>query len=71
MNQELENVMKSLGGSPPWGVLHAMIDSADSDRNGKVKIFFAVSFVNQKKYHISNRLQNILINIWIYRYNRR
>ena len=46
MNQELENVMKSLGGSPPWGVLHAMIDSADSDRNGKVKIFFAVSFVN-------------------------
>ena len=29
--------MKSLGGSPPWGVLHAMIDSADSDRNGKVK----------------------------------
>ena len=67
MNQELENVMKSLGGSPPWGVLHAMIDSADSDRNGKVKIFFAVSFVN----YISNRLQNILINIWIYRYNRR
>ena len=28
--------MKSLGGCPPWAVLHEMIDAADSDRNGEV-----------------------------------
>ena len=28
--------MKSLGGCPPWAVLHDMIDAADSDRNGEV-----------------------------------
>jgi len=28
--------MKSLGGCPPWAVLHDMIDAADSDRNGEI-----------------------------------
>ena len=28
--------MRSLGGCPPWAVLHDMIDAADSDRNGEV-----------------------------------
>ena len=44
--------MKSLGGSPPWGVLHAMIDSADSDRNGKVKIFFEYNLLTNSSYYI-------------------
>ena len=40
ISQKLSAVMKSLGGCPPWAVLHDMIDAADSDRNGEVYLAY-------------------------------
>ena len=37
--KELSHVLKTLGCRPPLGVLLGMIDTGDSDRNGKVKLF--------------------------------
>ena len=44
ISQKLSAVMRSLGGCPPWAVLHDMIDAADSDRNGEVNFAYSIQF---------------------------
>ena len=43
--------MQSLGGYPPWAVLQDMIDSADSDRNGKASKLYSIKILYGPLYY--------------------